>query len=540
MWKRLHPFGTRVPVAIAAALVLLTLGTCSYSGYASGGDDAGGGDAPDGAGGAAAVPVAGDAATSATSELEESIVGAVDRVLDSVVSIEVEVPVQSAVVQLHQGWPFSDPFGDGDPFDMFRPFLDPRQRSQGDEREDPPERLQRAGGSGVIHASDGTIVTNAHVVEDARTIRVTLHDGRTYEAEVVGLDPESDLAVIKIDETGLPAVRYADAGSVKPGQFAIAIGMPYGLDYSVTVGHISALGRAGLNPSPSSPLLGKDRSSFLRIQNFIQTDTVINPGNSGGPLVNLRGEVVGINSIVHGGIGGGFGFAIPADIVDQVASQLIDRGEVSRAWIGMAMTDLTYEKARAFGVDRNGGALVEEVYPDSPAEKARIRRGDVVLEVDGQRVDSASDVVYQVASHMAGEVVELTLQRDGKRKTVRVTAGDRSEGLSSAGVETGRPEDDEASPGDYGMVLEELDARLNERLNRPARAGGVLVRSVVPAGPAARAGIAAGDVIIDVDGREVDTPRDVTRALERATREYVPLTVERDGRQRFVALEREP
>lgn len=305
----------------------------------------------------------------------------------------------------------------------------------------------------------------------------------------------------------------------------------------MTVGHVSALGRAGLAPSSSSPMGKKGSSSFLSIQNFIQTDTVINPGNSGGPLVDLRGEVIGINSIVHGGVGGGFGFAIPADMVQRVATQIIDTGEVSRAWIGLAMSDLDYELAVAFGLTRNKGALVEEVYPGSPAEEAEVQRGDVILKVENHDVDDANDVVYRVANHPAGDVVELTIQRDGEIQTVAVTTAERTQGLASARNSEGEGDDPREEPDTYGMTLEDLDPRLNQRLGRTRDAQGVLVRAVLPGGAADRAGLTPGDVIIDVDGKSVDSGEDVVRALEAATREYVPLTIERGSRQRFVAIE---
>ena len=474
-----------------------------------------------------APPAATPPPTVDLASVETSIVGAVDEMLESVVGIEVEVPVRSSLLQLHEGWPFGSPLQD--PFGLFGP-----QRLRPDTRE-APEQLQRSGGSGVIHSADGLIVTNNHVVQDAKTIRVTLHGGEVYDAELVGADPESHLAVIRIDADGLPAVRYADVDSVRPGQFAIAVGMPFNLDYTVTVGHVSALGRAGLNPQGSR---GGRGGPSLSIQNFIQTDTVINPGNSGGPLVNLRGEVIGINSIVHGGIGGGFGFAIPPDLVQRVAGQLIEHGETSRAWLGLSLSDLTWEKARAFGIERVGGAVVEEVHEGGPASK-RIKRGDVIVAVDGEPVNDSSDLVYLISSHLAGEELELTFVRDGREKTARVEAGERRSGLAAMSGEEAEPEgDSEEDEAPLGMVLEELTAALNERLGRPDRAGGVLVRAVTPGSAADRADLSPGDVIVDVDGKDVDSPAQVRRAVSAAKRDYVPLTVERAGRRRFVALEK--
>ena len=472
--------------------------------------------------------------------LEQSIVTAAESTSRSVVAIEVQVPAEIAMRQM---MPFGNPFGDGqDPFN----FLDPNNFGPGapeGEEEDAPEQLIPHGGTGVIHSADGHIVTNHHVVEDAREIRVTLHDGQTFDAEVVGSDEESDLAVIKIDAQGLLPASYADMDTVKPGQFAIAVGMPLGLDYSVTVGHVSALGRGGLYPTDMLMQLQSQSTSRLSIQNFIQTDASINPGNSGGPLVNLAGEVMGINTIVQGGVGGGFGFAIPSDMVQRVAEQLVSSGKVSRAWLGISMTDLTYEKAQALEVGRNHGALVEEVFDDSPAQRAGLKRGDVIVAVDGDEVQDSKDVVYRVASHLAGDELNVTFVRNGKEKTKQVETGERREGLSrTSGMVTDEDEteeeEDAGSAGQYGMMLSELTEERNRQLDRAGGASGVLVAQVIPSSPAHRAGIRAGDVLIDVDGTPVNSPEQVTRALEKAKKEYVPVTVERDGRQRFVALKR--
>ncbi len=467
------------------------------------------------------------AAPASALALEDAIVAAADGMLESVVSIEVEVPFEGMGM-------FGMPFPEWDPF-FFGP--QPRPESEGEEDDEPP--TTSAGGSGTIYSKDGYIVTNNHVVEDAKEIRVTLHDGRTFPAEIVGTDPESDLAVIKIDAKGLQPVRFADMDEVRPGQFAIAVGMPFMLDYSVTVGHVSALGRGGIQPD-NAPGMGSRDRPFLAMQNFIQTDASINPGNSGGPLVTLTGDVMGINSIVQGGIGGGFGFAIPADLVQRVATQLIDSGKVSRAWIGLTMSNLTYEKAEALEIERSRGALVEEVQPGGPAEKAEIQRGDVIVAVDGHDVLTSGDVVYRVGNHMAGEKVELTYLRDGEERTVEFKTGDREKGLAQAMARLEEQAGGALSEPEtaYGMELEAIGQEWNEKLDRPAKAGGVVVLSVVPGGPADRAGIDPGDVIVDVDGKEVSTPGQVFEVIEGTSKNYVPLSVERDGRQRFVALKK--
>ncbi len=471
--------------------------------------------------------------------LEEAIVGAAEATLDSVVTIEAQVPLESMMGSM----PFG-PFGMPEGFDNFFNWEGPGpQGEQEGEEEEEFEHLVPGGGSGVIYSAHGHIVTNHHVVEDAVELRVTLRDGRNFDAEVVGTDPESDLAVIKIDAEGLKPARYADIERVKPGQFAIAVGMPLGHEYSVTVGHVSALGRGGMlpgNPFEQRALL---RDQRLTIQNFIQTDASINPGNSGGPLVNLHGEVVGINTMVQEGPGGGFGFAIPSDLVQKVAEQLIATGSVSRAWLGVSMTDMSYEKAQALGIDRNSGALVEEVFDGTPADQAGIERLDVIVAVDDEEVSSSQDVVYRVSSHLAGEEVGITVLRKGKTKRFTMVSGDRKDGLAaSMGLEgegaAEEDEEEETASTRYGMRLKIPDAEANRALERAVDAGGVLVSTVVPSSPAHRAGIRAGDVILDVDGKSASSPEQVARLLSKSKKDYIPLTIESDGRQRFVALKK--
>ena len=470
--------------------------------------------------------------------LEEAIVGAAEASVDSVVTIEAQVPLEAMMGEM----PFG-PFGMPEGFDDFFQWEGPGpQQEQEEEEEEEFERLVPGGGSGVIYSTEGHIVTNFHVVDDAVELRVTLHDGRSFAAEVVGTDPESDLAVIKIDAEGLKPARYADMERVKPGQFAIAVGMPLGHEYSVTVGHISAMGRGGMLPGNMLEQRAMIREQRLTIQNFIQTDASINPGNSGGPLLNLHGEVVGINTMVQEGPGGGFGFAIPADLVQKVADQLVATGSVSRAWLGVSMTDMSYEKAQALGIERNTGALVEEVFDGTPADQAGIERLDVIVAVDDEDVTSSQDVVYRVSSHLAGEEVGITVVRKGKQKRFTMVSGDRKEGLATSSGLAGEVEEEEveeeAGSARYGMRLKTPDAGANRSLDRAAAAGGVLVSSVMPSSPAYRSGIRAGDVILDVDGKSVSNPDQVARLLSKSKKDYIPLTIESDGRQRFVALKK--
>ena len=467
--------------------------------------------------------------------LEDAIVAVVEDTLASVVTIEIKVPIEAAMGPMSPfGMPFDNPFFHLNP-DMFG---DPGERD-----EEEIERLTTGWGSGVVHSADGHIVTNNHVVEDAAEIRVIFRDGRSFPAEIVGADAESDLAVIKIDAEGLTPVRYADIDSVKPGQFAVAVGMPLGLDYSVTVGHVSALGRGGFRLPELMLRPDAMEQPRLTIQNFIQTDAAINPGNSGGPLVNLRGEVMGINTIVAGGVGGGFGFAISSDLVQKVATDLVESGNVSRAWLGISMSDLTYEKAQALEVGRTHGALIEDVFEGSPAANAGLERGDVIIAVGGEEVRDSADVIYRVSSHAAGERVQIGFVRKGKDKRVNVQTGERREGLAASNRsglegEGDEPEMTQVLDARYGMQLQAITSEINASLDRSLAAGGVLVVSSIRSSAAARAGLSRGDVIIDVDGKTVDSPDDVMRFLDKTSKEYVPLTVERDGQLRFVALKK--
>jgi len=511
-------------VVLSTALAVTTVNTLLCGAGAEGVEE----------GGAAVVAEPGDAIA-----MEDAIVAAAEEALDSVVSIETQIPMAVALGGMPFG-PFGGPFGG--PFDEFFEWS-PDGPPGGDEPDEEIRRLMPGGGSGVVHSADGYIVTNNHVVEDAVEIRVILRDSRSFDAEVVGTDPESDLAVLKIDAEGLTPMRYADMADVRPGQFAVAVGMPMGLDYSVTVGHVSALGRGGVYPTEFMFQRGQGDQQRLSIQNFIQTDAAINPGNSGGPLVNLAGELMGINTIVAGGVGGGFGFAIPSDIVTKVVADITRSGSVSRAWLGVSMRDLTYEMAQAMEVGRTQGALVEEVFPGSPADGAGLQRGDVIVEVDDVEVRDSTDVVYRVSSHSAGERVVLRYVRKGKEKRVEVQTGERREGLAASlpsGLADEEAEETVASTegARYGMGLRAVTQEDNDALGRDAGAEGVIVQTVVPASAAYRAGLRIKDVIVDVDGKAVRTPEHVAKALTKADKEYIPLTIERAGRLQFVALKK--
>jgi len=354
------------------------------------------------------------------------------------------------------------------------------------------ERVVRGGGSGVVFREDGHILTNNHVVGSARRIEVRLHDGRTFPAEVVGTDPATDLAVIKIDEGDLPAAPFAARDRIRVGEWAVAIGSPYGLDYTVTAGVVSAVGRGGVGMN--------------EIEDYVQTDASINPGNSGGPLVNLRGEVIGINTMIVGR-GTGIGFAVVSQLAEQVASQIIESGQVRRAYLGVSFQELTPALAQQMGLEPSThGALIAGVEPDGPADRAGLRAGDVVVRVDGRSLDDSQDLFRRVIATGVGDEMRLTAIRDGRRRTFTVTTGVRpSDGQRNA---VRRRREPPRSPAGFALqALTRQDAR------RRGLRGGVLVRQVRPRSPAARTGIVPGDVIVEADRRPVARPEHVQRAL---------------------------
>lgn len=420
------------------------------------------------------------------------------RVLPSVVSLRIE-----AEAELPDGitpflWPF--PFG--------FPGEEPRR---------PP--LVRAGGSGVIVREDGIILTNHHVVENARRIEVRLHDGRTFRARVLGTDPATDLALIKIDARGLPAARFGDSDQAEVGELVLAIGAPLGLEATVTQGVLSAKGRGGIGAT--------------EIEDYLQTDASINPGNSGGPLVNLRGEVLGINTIIIGR-GTGIGMAIPSRLAQNVMDQILRQGRVERAWIGVGVQDVTSDLARTMGLPAVQGALINQIEPNGPAARAGLQVGDVVTAVDGQPVRSSHDLVRWITSKRVGEHVTITVLRNGRPHTIRVTTGTRPPPEQARTPERQREReiDREAEPArGLGLRVTTVTPQLGARLGIPT--GGLLVTRVEPGGAADHAGLSPGDVILRADGREVRDSRDLLAAMrdKRAT-----LLVRRGDRQVFIPL----
>ncbi len=402
----------------------------------------------------------------------------------------------------------------GEPSDPFEEFF---RRFFGEGM--PRAFKSRSLGSGFVVDPNGLIVTNNHVVAQATEITVRLAGGETFPAQVVGRDPKSDLALLRIKASGLPVVPLGDSSQLRVGEPVMAIGNPFGLDHTVTVGIVSATGRViGAGP----------------YDNFIQTDAAINPGNSGGPLINTRGEAIGISSAIFSSRGGGFmgiGFAIPSDTAKFVIPQLKATGHVVRGFLGVAVQALTPELAKAFGLEKEEGALVAGVQPGSPAEEAGIRRGDVILQYDGQRIDDLPELPRLVAATPVGKKVTVKVLRDGKPLDVAAKIGELKEQEEVAAREEGPVERSK-----LGLKLQELTPELAQRFGVKGDQG-VVVAGVIPGSPAAEAGLRPGDVILEVNRQKVKGLKDVEAALaKRPPSEGTLFLVERDGASRYVIL----
>jgi serine protease Do len=373
----------------------------------------------------------------------------------------------------------------------------------------------RGEGSGFIVSPDGYILTNAHVVSGASEVTVKTTDRREYTAKVVGVDQRTDVAVVKIDAKNLPTVKIGDPSKLRPGEWVIAIGSPFGFENSVTAGVVSATSRS-MGSNNYSP--------------FIQTDVAVNPGNSGGPLFNMNGEVVGINSQIYSRTGGymGLSFAVPIDVATNVQQQLVSTGKVTRSRIGVSIQDVDAQLADSFGLDRPRGALVGMVEADGPGQKAGIKPGDVILKVDGKAIETSAQVPVMVSNTKPGEQVEIEVWRDGKTK--RLTA--RTEEIPQEGERVAaRAGDAEgASASKLGLAVRPLAPEEK----REAETSGTLVVEDVT-GPAEQAGVQPGDIILGVNGAPVKSLQDLQAAAKKGGK-VVALLIERENAQIFVPV----
>ena len=391
-----------------------------------------------------------------------------------------------------------DPFFD-DPF--FRRFFDVPERQR--------ERRTQGLGSGVIvDAKNGYIITNSHVIDKAEDIVVTLADGQTFNAEVIGKDPGADVAVIQIEAKGLKEIPIGDSDSLRQGDFVVAIGNPFGLGQTVTSGIVSALGRSGLG--------------IESYEDFIQTDASINPGNSGGALVNLRGELVGINTAIYGPSGGniGIGFAIPVNMAKKITEQLIEHGEVKRGRLGFTAQDLTPDLAEAFGISKTKGVVVARVENKSPADKAGLKVGDVITAVNGRDVESSAQVRNEVGLMRIGSKAKIEVLRNGKKRTLTASVEEQvSKTVSGKSLST------------------KLDgAQLSESLEDTTRGTTAGIEVVSANGKAAAAGLRKGDIIISVNKQRVKTISEMKAAIKKNPRALL-LNIQRDARGLFILIQ---
>ncbi len=381
-------------------------------------------------------------------------------------------------------------------------------------------------GSGVIVSPEGYIITNYHVIADADHITVTLLDNRSYDARVIGADPKTDLALLKIDASGLPIVRWGNSDSLEAGEFVLAIGNPFSLSHTVTMGIISAVGRANVG--------------IADYEDFIQTDAAINPGNSGGPLVDERGEVIGINTAIFSKSGSfqGIGFAVPSNMVIEIMRQLKTRGKVIRGWIGVTMQDLTPDLAEKFGLATPEGALVSDVTRGGPAWRAGIRRGDIIGRFGGKPVSSPAVLKNLVAEASPGQEVPIDVVRG--RQRLRLTAGieEYPADMLSSAAET-RPARPETPVSVFsGLGVMELTRDISRQLGLPQTERGVVVADVDEGSPSGDGGLRRGDVIEEIERRPVRTLADFNAVVSRfsGTKKPVLLLVNRAGKRSYVLL----
>jgi len=413
---------------------------------------------------------------------------------------------------------------------MFPFSSDPRLREFfGDRGGGPPtepqDRLQRGLGSGVIVRADGHILTNHHVVDGAEDIRIELLDGRRIQAKLVGSDPASDVAVLKVDAPNLPVIELGDSETVRIGDIVLALGNPLGIGQTVTAGIISAKNRS----------TGVGEGSY---EDFLQTDAPINQGNSGGALVNSSGQLIGINSQILSTSGGsiGIGFAIPANMARNVMDQLVEHGRVRRGQLGVGIQPLSPELASSLGVTGDvNGVLINSVSPGSPAERAGLRRGDIITALNGEPVADPNSLRNRVAAAGPGAEIEFAILRDGNKQSIKARLAEMSAD-AAAGDAPGQSGAPSSSPtGAIGIAVEPVPSNVATRLRLPSNQG-LLVRGVDPAGPAASSGIAPGDVLVEAARQPLRAVSDLTAVLGKSTGKPVALLVNRNGQTFFITV----
>jgi serine protease Do len=397
--------------------------------------------------------------------------------------------------------------------DFFEPFNMPRKWKE--------ENL----GSGVLVSQDGYIITNNHVVEKSDEIKVTLFDQQTFTGKIIGTDPKTDIAIIKIAADTLPSIKWGDSDGLQVGEFVLAFGNPYSLGHTVTMGIVSALGRANVG--------------IADYEDFIQTDAAINPGNSGGPLVNTRGELVGINTAIFSRTGGyqGIGFAVPSNMAKSVMTQLIKEGKVTRGWLGVTIQNLTPELSKEFGLKKTTGALVTDIFNDSPADKAGLMRGDVIIEVDGKKIKNVESLRNMVSQSKVGKKITIRVLRNGKSRRLYAIISEFPKDLAQAMPER----HEEVSPKEEnelaGFNVMDLTRDIAKQLGLSRNESGVVIVKVEPYSPAEDAGLKKGDVIQEVNKKRIKNLNDFNKITPNIRKgDTLLLFINRGGNKFYVTL----
>ena len=389
-----------------------------------------------------------------------------------------------------------------------------------------PKKWKEASlGSGVLVSQDGYIITNNHVVEKSDEIKVTLYGQQTYTGKIIGTDPKTDIAVIKISADNLPSIKWGDSDGLQVGEFVLAFGNPFSLGHTVTMGIVSALGRANVG--------------IADYEDFIQTDAAINPGNSGGPLVNIKGELVGINTAIFSKTGGyqGIGFAVPSNMARSVMTQLIKEGKVTRGWLGVTIQNLTPELSKEFGLKNTTGALVTDIFDDSPAGKAGIKRGDVVIEVAGKKIKNVENLRNMVSQSKVGTKIKVTVLRNGKQLVFNAVISEFPQDMARAmpedNTETMQEEENELA----GFNVMELTGEIAKQLGLSRNESGVVIVKVDSYSPAGDAGLKKGDVIQEINKKRIKNLNDFNKITPHIRKgDTLLLFINRGGNKFYVTL----
>lgn len=471
-------------------------------------------------------------AGSAARDLQNTFIGVAKNLKPSVVNIQIE-KTEKVMGESDFFGPMSPDDEDGPLGDMFRKFF--KRSPHGKKFHGPKNQFKStAAGSGVIFDSTGIILTNNHVVKGSSQITVKLYDGKEFKAKIIGQDPQSDLAVIKVESSvPLPAAKFPDKLTVEPGQWCMAVGNPFGLEQTVTVGVVSALGRSGLGVSA--------------IEDFIQTDCSINPGNSGGPLVDLDGNVIGINTLIYAAPGSGIGFAIPSPMAKRIATQIISKGSVERPYIGISMREITPELAEHFNLSEQDGAVVLDVTPNTPADKAGLQQMDIIREIEGVKMKTSNDVQKTILAKGVGESVNMKILRNGGEKTIVIklermpkSFGLRDpEDISDSPADEGKSESDTSRESKkLGFSYQVLTPELANSLNIDPKKKGLIVTEVEDNSLSEKGGLQSRDVITQVNGNKIAEEIDLLTALrnQEPGKKSSVFVVLRDGNPIFLVI----